>query len=54
MLHGKIVGFLWVCPAIEPQTKSGTSGQLSVFGGICGRKNAEGGEEHRTRDSLWK
>ena len=27
---------------------------FGVFGGICGRKNGEGAEEHRTRDSLWK
>jgi hypothetical protein len=28
--------------------------QNRVFGRICGRKNGEGAEERRPRDSLWK
>ena len=36
------------------ESKRSTSLEKRVFGGICGRKNGEGAEEHRTRDSLWK
>jgi hypothetical protein len=41
-------------PGLEDWGRSGNVIENRLLGGICGRKNGEGAEEHRARDSLWK